>query len=271
MINCVGARVPERPYCSRFCCLTAIKNATLLKEGNPSANIYILHRDLMTYGVTFEEYYRSAREAGVKFIRYTLDAPPHICGDERVKTVTVYDELMGENVELPTDLLVLTTPLVPPQDNESLSKMLKVPLGDGGFFLEAHIKLRPVELVMDGVYVCGCARWPADITESISQGYAAAAKAAIPMSSGSISMEAITAAVDGDICQGCGNCALVCPFDAIEIRVANDRSTAEVNLALCKGCGLCTAACPSGAIQQRGFTDQQMLSIIDVLTGKRSR
>jgi heterodisulfide reductase subunit A len=269
MINCVGSRIPERPYCSRFCCLTAIKNAALLKEINPSAKVYVLHRDLMTYGVEFEEYYRKAKEAGVRFIRYNLDRPPQVIGKDKIKAVKIYDELMDMEMELPCDLLVLATPLIPNADNEELSKMLKVPLSDGNFFLEAHVKLRPVEFSTDGVYVCGSCRWPADIRESISQGYAAASEAAIPLRKGIVQVEAITSAVDQKICQGCGTCVMVCPFDAVELKDSDGRKVAEVNTALCKGCGLCSAACPNGAMQQQGFTDQQLLSMANALSGKK--
>jgi len=274
MINCVGARIPERPYCSRLCCMTAIKNAALMKEINPEAKVYVLHRDLMTYGVEFEEYYRKAKEAGVRFIRYTPSKPPKVVGTKKVKSVKVYDELMDMEVELPCDLLVLATPLIPNDDNEELSRMLKVPIGDGGFFLEAHVKLRPVEFATDGIYVAGTCRWPADIRESVAQGYAAASEAAIPLRQGLVKVEAITATVDPRICKGCGTCVLVCPFDAIELKESKIRGlegkiVAEVNAALCKGCGLCAAACPNRAIQQRGFTDVQLLSMVNALSGKR--
>lgn len=274
MINCVGARIPERPYCSRLCCMTAIKNAALMKEINSEAKVYVLYRDLMTYGVEFEEYYREVKEAGVRFIRYTLSNLPQVIGAERVESVRVYDELMDMELELPCDLLVLATPLIPNDDNEELSRMLKVPIGDGGFFLEAHVKLRPVEFAMDGIYVGGSCRWPADIRESIAQGYAAASEAAIPLRQGLVKVEAITATVDPKICKGCGTCALVCPFDAIELKESEIRGlegkiVSEVNTALCKGCGLCAAACPNGAIQQRGFTDIQLLSMVNALSGKR--
>jgi heterodisulfide reductase subunit A len=274
MINCVGARIPERPYCSRLCCMTAIKNAALMKEINPEAKVYVLYRDLMTYGVEFEEYYREAKEAGVRFIRYTPSNLPQVIGTERVEAVRVYDELMDMELELPCDLLVLATPLISNDDNEELSKMLKVPIGDGGFFLEAHVKLRPVEFAMDGIYVAGSCRWPADIRESIAQGYAAASEAAIPLRQGLVKVEAITATVNPKICKGCGTCVLVCPFDAIELKECEIKGlegkiVSEVNTALCKGCGLCAAACPNGAVQQRGFTDTQLLSMVNALSGKR--
>ncbi len=267
MINCVGCRIPERTYCSRFCCITAIKNAWILKEANPKAKVVVLHRDLMAYGVEFEEYYRKAMEAGVLFLRYNLDNPPEIIGKDKPEKIKIHDELTDSHLELPCDMVVLTTPLVSARDNETVSKMLKVPLGDGMFFLEAHLKLRPVEFATDGVYIAGSARWPVDITESISQGYAAAAKAAIPMSSGKIKVEAITSFVNIDECIACGTCVLACPFNAISVVDTDGKMHAQVNEAMCKGCGTCVATCPSGAIQQKGCTDQQILCMIETLAG----
>lgn len=273
MINCVGARIPERPYCSRVCCMTSIKNATRLKERNPEARVYVLHRDLLTYGVEFERYYRRAMEAGVRFLRYEPEHPPRVVGDGRAETVVVWDALRGRELHLPVDLVVLTTPLIPGQDNETISRLLKVPLGESGFFLEAHIKLRPVEFATDGVYVCGTARWPADVSESTAQAYAASSKAAIPMRAGVVTAEAITAFSDPARCAGCGTCVVTCPFNAIELQIANcelRNQVAWVNVVQCKGCGSCVAACPNGAMQQRGFTDQQVLRMMSVVSSQRS-
>ncbi len=264
LINCVGARIPERPYCSRVCCMTSLKNATQLKKRNPEASVYVLHRDLMTYGVEFEQYYRRAMEAGVRFLRYTLEHPPEVVGHGRAETVVVRDALRGRELRLPVDLVVLTTPLVPGPDNEATSRLLKVPLAESGFFLEAHVKLRPVEFATDGVYVCGTARWPADVSESITQAYAAASRAAIPMRAGVVTAEAITAFSDSALCTGCGMCVVTCPFSAIELHAQPDgRQVAQVNTVQCKGCGSCVAACPSKAMQQRGFTDRQVLYMIE--------
>jgi len=265
IINCVGCRNTERSYCSRFCCITAIKNAWILKEANPKSRVIVLHHDLMAYGVEFEEYYRKAMEAGVLFLRYSFDNPPEVIGKDKPEHIKIYDELTDSHLDLPCDLVVLTTPLVSASDNEVISKMLKVPLGDGMFFLEAHVKLRPVEFATDGVYIAGSARWPVDITESISQGYAAAAKAAIPMSSGKIKVEAITSFVNIDECVACGTCTLACPFNAINVIDTDDKAHAQVNEAMCKGCGTCVATCPSGAVQQKGCTDQQILCMINTL------
>jgi len=266
MINCVGARVANRSYCGRFCCLTAMKNAILIKEGNPRAKLYILHRDVMASGVEAESLYRRAMELGVRFIRYDPENPPQLLGDGRVEGVKVYHALIGREVILPAQMVVLTTPLLPQPDNERLSKMLKVPLGSEGFFLEAHLKLRPVEFATDGVYLCGSARYPADIRESVSQAYAASAKAAIPMREGVVRVEAITAFSQERLCHGCGNCLWVCPFGAIELKDSEGGGqVAGVNAAQCKGCGCCVAACPNGAMQQRGFSDQQLMTMVEAL------
>ena len=265
MINCVGARVPERTYCSRICCMTAIKNAFLIKESNPKAKVWILHRDIMTYGVDFESYYRKAMEIGVRFIRYSLERPPEIIGDEKIENVKVYHELWRKEIELPCDMLVLTTPLIPAEDNQNISKMLKVSLDEFGFLLEAHLKLRPVEFAMDGIYICGSARWPTDVTEGVSQAYAAASKAAGPLRMGYVKAEAINAFVNEDECSGCGVCEVLCPFRAIELQPRDEKRVSHVNEAVCKGCGTCGAACPSGAISMHHFTDEQILAQVEAL------
>jgi len=265
MINCVGARVPERTYCSRICCMTAIKNAILIKESNPKAKVWILHRDLMTYGAAYEDYYRKAMELGVRFIRYSLEKPPQVIGKGKVEKIKVYHELRREEIELPCDMLVLTTPLIPREDNQNISKMLKVSLDEFGFLLEAHLKLRPVEFAMDGIYICGSARWPTDVPEGISQGYAAASKAAGPLRMGYVKPEAINALVNEDECSGCGICELLCPFQAIELQPRGDKRVSHVNEAICKGCGTCSAACPSGAISMHHFTDEQILAQVEAL------
>jgi len=265
MINCVGARVPERTYCSGFCCMTAVKNATLIKQSSPEARVWVLHRDLMAYGVEFENYYRRSMEQGVRFIRYGLEKPPEIIGNGKAEKVKVWHQLRGREVELPADMVVLTTPLVPRGDNEEISKMLKVPLSEQGFFLEAHLKLMPVEFATDGIYICGSARWPTDVAGGISQAYAAAAKAAIPMRRGYVKPEAITALVNEDICSGCGTCEPLCPFKAIELQARNGKKVSHVAEAVCKGCGTCSAACPSGAITMNHFRDVEILAQIEAL------
>jgi heterodisulfide reductase subunit A len=265
MIQCVGARVPERTYCSRICCMAAIKNASLIKESNPKAKVWILHRDLMTYGAAYEDYYRKAMELGVRFIRYSLEKPPQVIGKGKVEKIKVYHELRRGEIELPCDMLVLTTPLIPREDNQEISKLLKVSLDEFGFLLEAHLKLRPVEFAMDGIYLCGSARWPTDVAEGISQAYAAASKAAGPLRIGYVKAEALNAFVNEDECSGCGICELLCPFQAIELQPRDGKRVSHINEAICKGCGTCGAACPSGAIAMHHFTDEQILAQVEAL------
>ena len=267
MINCVGARVPERTYCSRICCMTSIKNASLIKQSNAKARVWILHRDLMTYGVDFEDYYRKATEQGVRFIRYSLERPPEVIGDGKAEKIKVYHELRKRELEVPCDMLVLTTPLIPRDDNREISKLLKVSLDEFGFLLEAHLKLRPVEFATDGIYICGSARWPTDVAEGISQAYAAASKAAGPMRMGYVKPEAITAWVAEDKCSGCGICEPMCPFEAIELQSRNGTKVSHIIEALCKGCGTCGAACPSGAMTLHHFRDEEVIVQIGALFG----
>jgi heterodisulfide reductase subunit A2 len=268
MISCVGARNEERSYCGRFCCIVALKNAILVKEANPRAEVTILHRDVMAVGKLYEDYYRRALEKGITFVRFDKSQPPLVKGDgARAEKVHVSDTLMGREMELDADLVLLTTPLVPAADNGVLSQMMKIPLGMDGFFMEAHQKLRPVEFPADGIFVAGCARYPAEISESIAQALAAAAKAAIPMARGEVVSDAFVAEVDPAQCSACGRCVSVCPFGAVDWSEVGapghgKKSVAKVNPAECKGCGLCAASCLSGAIRLSGFTDEQILAMI---------
>jgi heterodisulfide reductase subunit A len=268
IVNCVGARNEERSYCGRFCCIVALKNAILLKEANPGAEVTILHRDMMAVGKFYEDYYRRALDRGIKFVRYRKDQPPRVEGaGTRAEKVKVFHTLMGKEIELDVDLVLLTTPLVPARDNSVLSQMMKIPLGMDGFFLEAHQKLRPVEFPADGIFVAGCARYPADIADSIGQSLAAATKAAIPMARGKVVSDAFISEVDSIQCSACGRCLDICPFGAVdwaEVRTSDHgtRQVAKINPAECKGCGLCTASCLSGAIRLSGFTDGQIFAMI---------
>jgi heterodisulfide reductase subunit A len=246
----------------------ALKNAILLKEANLHAKVSILERDVMAVGKLYEDYYRRALQKGIKFVRYSKDRPPQVEGDgHQARKVTVFHTLMGKEIELDADLVLLTTPLVPARDNPSLSRMMKIPLGMDGFFLEAHQKLRPVEFPADGIFVAGCARYPAEIPECIGQALAAAAKAAIPMARGRVVGEAYVSEVDASLCSACGRCLGVCPFGAVdwtEVPTSDQgqRRVARVNPAECKGCGLCAASCLSGAIRLCGFTDEQIFAMI---------
>ncbi len=256
MIQCVGCRNEERRYCSNICCMTALKNAILIKEQNPDANITIIFRDIQAQGVTYEEYYRRAREMGIIFIKYLPDKPPIIKEDH----LEVYNEFMNQVIGIPHDLVVLSMPLIANEDSERLAKMLKVPLEENNFFLEAHVKLRPVDFATDGVFVCGSAHWPADISESISQSNAAASRASTILSKEMLEVEGSTAEVNPDLCIGCEACIKICPYSAISKDEETD--TAVVNKVVCKGCGVCGASCPQNAIIIHHFTSDQIIAEI---------
>jgi heterodisulfide reductase subunit A len=259
MIQCVGARSEERQYCSRVCCSAAVKNSVLLKEINPNSQVFVLFRDIQTYTSSFEDYYFAARDKGVIFIRYSKDRPPEIEGS----MVRVYDELLGAQLGIPYDLLVLSTPLVPYDDAKELATMLKVPLDENGFFLEAHVKLRPVDFATDGIYLAGCAHWPAHVGEVVSQAQAAASRAAIPLLNGSVRAEPIVSSVNKELCIGCELCESLCPFNAIQAEMTEAGRKARVITASCKGCGACGAACPQHAISMQHFTNAQIEAQID--------
>ncbi|MBY9013525.1 MAG: CoB--CoM heterodisulfide reductase iron-sulfur subunit A family protein, partial [Candidatus Lokiarchaeota archaeon] len=264
MIQCVGARNDERKYCSSVCCMTALKNSLLIKEKNPQANITILFRDLYTPGTHYEEYYRRAREAGIIFLSYKLEKEP-IVEENNIK---VFNEYLGEDISIPYDLLVLSTPLIANDDNKKLAQMLKVPLEENKFFLEAHVKLRPMDFATDGIFICGAAKWPVDLTESITQGYAAAGRASTIISHDTIEVEGATSFLpeyNKKLCSGCEVCITVCPYKAI---IKNENDEIEIIQVLCKGCGVCGATCINHAIIIRHFTDQQILSEIYAYGGK---
>jgi len=261
MIQCVGAREGTeggRKYCSKICCSVAVKNALYLKELLPNAEVAILYRDMQTYGRDFEAQYQKARECFVQFMRYDESNPPKIRQHAPGKlSVEVYDTLVNETLQLNADLIVLSTPLIQTEDAKELSKLLKVPIGADGFFLEAHVKLRPVDFATDGIFVCGTAHGPKHIGESIAQAYATASRAGIPMALGQVKTEAITANVDERLCTGCGTCVKLCSYSAIR---KDDSGVARVNDVLCKGCGVCAASCPEKAVNMRHFSDVQVIA-----------
>jgi len=259
MIQCVGARIPERPYCSRICCTTAIKNALEIKAHRPSAEVYILYRDTETQGTRYEAYYTRAREAGIQFIRYSPERPPEVSA----KRVVVYDELLGAKLGIPYDLVVLSTPLVACDGASELAQMLKVPVDEHGFFLEAHVKLRPLDFATDGVFVAGTARWPSHLEETITQAYGAAARAATILSKDHVTSSGVVAWVNEYLCRGCGACVEVCEFGASSlVQVSPGVEVARVNPVMCKGCGACASVCPTGAMTAMHFTDAQVTAMV---------
>jgi heterodisulfide reductase subunit A len=263
-IQCVGSREGERPYCSRVCCSESIKCALKIKDVNPDTNIYILYRDIRTYGFK-EDYYKEARERGVIFIRYEVDNKPKVEtiteDNQNLLRVTVKDPLSGEDLIIDTDILALGVANIPAADNKRLSQLFKVPLNEDGFLLEAHVKLRPVDFATEGVFMCGLAHSPKFIDESIAQAKAAASRAGTILSKDVIEVGGLVSFVNKNKCSGCGICQLICPFQAIEID--EEENVAVINEALCKGCGACVSSCVCGAINIKGFSDTQILAAID--------
>jgi len=267
MIQCVGSREPNRNYCSRICCTEAIKNALALKELNPDIAIDILYRDIRTYGFR-EQFYRQAREKGVNFIHYEPDQKPAVRLDDGRPVVVVREPILDEQLTLRPDLLVLSAGVEPQTGSEELARMLKVPLHQDGFFLEAHMKLRPVDFATEGVFLAGLCHYPKFIDETIAQAQAAAGRAATVLARDYVEAEATVASVNPDRCSACHMCETLCAYRAIEVKVVNERTgkqAAVVNEALCKGCGACAANCRSLAIDIKGFQSENICREIQAL------
>jgi heterodisulfide reductase subunit A len=262
-IQCVGSRNVDRPYCSRVCCSHSIKSALRLKELKPEMDVYVLYRDMRTYGFK-EDYYKKASDLGVLFIRYQPeDAPDVQAVEEEGRSflrVSVMEPILGQRLQLDADLLCLAASSVPAAGNRDLSRMLKVPLNEDGFFLEAHMKLRPVDFATDGIFMCGAAHSPKFIDESVAQAQAAASKALAILTRKSLEGLAAVAEVDESLCGGCRVCEITCPYEAV--KRDEEKRVAVVNEALCKGCGTCVAACPAGAMKGRHFTSEQIVAEI---------
>jgi len=272
MIQCVGSRNEEHPYCSRICCSEAIKNALKAKELNPDIELVILYRDIRTYGFK-EKYYNLAREKNVIFLRFDEKIPPKLETKNKKLKISVNNPDLGD-LELNPDLVILSTGLeAPHKENEELAKMLKVPLNEDKFFLEAHVKLRPIDFATDGIFLCGCAHSPKNISESIAQANGAAAQAVKILCSNQIITSGLVATVIEENCIGCGTCVDVCQFNAIEliekeiefedITIITKKS--HVNSALCKGCGTCGANCPNSTIIIKHFGFEQINAMISAL------
>jgi heterodisulfide reductase subunit A len=260
MIQCVGSRNEERPYCSRTCCATAVKNALKIKELNPNAKISILYRDMRTYGL-LESYYTMARKEGIMFIKYEPEEKPEVKKDGESLSISFIDRILKEKMEIKPDLLILSAATIP-RENEELATMLKVPRTAEGFFLEAHMKLRPVDFATDGLYLAGAGHGPKLISESISQASAAVARASTILSKEKILVGGVVAMVEGERCAACLTCVRVCPYS---VPVINAKGEAEIDLAKCKGCGSCVAECPAKAIELMHFRDPQLWAKCEAL------
>jgi heterodisulfide reductase subunit A len=261
-IQCVGSREPKRPYCSRICCTHSVVSALRLKETNPGMNVFILYRDIRTYGER-EGLYQQAREKGVIFIRYHRDHKPRVNATTKALELTITDHVLHRPIMIPADLLTLAAAVEPYRD-ERLAQFFKVPMNADGFFAEAHVKLNPCAFATDGVYLCGLAHYPKPIDESIAQAQAAASAATILLSRQTIRTSGTTAYVNARMCSSCNVCVSLCPYKAPSLRTEGPlKGRAEINSALCKGCGLCVASCRSGAMQLHGFDDTQIMAMIE--------
>jgi len=261
MIQCVGSRDEKHPYCSRLCCGHAVKNALRLKELNPEIKIYVLYRDVRTYGF-YETYYHEARGKGVIFIRYDLENKPEVTLQGGNLQVSLFDPAMASRVTLPADRVILSTG-IEPLDNGELAKIFDVELNSDGFFMEANPKSAPLDSVDRGKFFCGLCHSPNLIEDAISQGNAAAARAATLLSKEAVEEKAYQAYVIKRLCCGCGLCVSVCPYEARAIN--EEEGKAEVNGALCQGCGSCVIACRNGASQQRNFEKEMNLAALDAV------
>jgi len=264
-ISCIGSMntLPDSAsYCSRMCCISSLKDVLKIKERYPDIDIYYIYKDLRTYG-RFEDLYWNSLDKAVKFLRYN-DTPKVKVGKNGLE-VELFETTIQEYLAIPVDLVVLVNGMKPPEDIKDIKAVFKVSTGPDGFVKEAHLKLRPVEALTDGIYLAGAVTGPKSIIESMISGSAAASKASGLVSKDYISVEPIIATVNEDICSGCGLCASICPYEAISIKVSDGKRVAEVNKLLCKGCGACAATCPSGAMQQRHYKDIQIIAEVTAL------
>jgi len=262
-IQCVGSRdLKTNPGCSRYCCITTIKQAMALRKRG--INVIVFYRDMRTFSHHAEETYREARKAGVVFVRYNDDQKPEVLGRDSVTGIKAYTEAIGEDVEADVDMVVLAVGLSPYKETYAkLKEILKVPTGPDGFFMERHPKLGPVETNTEGIFVCGCAQGPKDLTDAVSQASGAAGKAATLLSHETVLLDPTTCTVDAELCRDCGTCVQICEFHAPgRVQASPGIFVAQINEALCKGCGTCAAMCPTGAIKARHFTDQQIESMM---------
>jgi len=266
MIQCVGSRDDERPYCSRLCCSHAIRNALKFKELNPQGDVFVFYRDVRTYGFR-EKYYRQAREKGVRFIRYEPERKPVVSAEDDAVRVEAWDPILERTLSIDCDRVVLSAAVVAREDGDALAQMLKVPLNQERFFLEAHLKLRPVDFATDGVFLCGLAHAPKALDETISQAMAAASRAATILAKDELPLEAAISEVVDANCDGCAYCIDPCPYQALTLieymRNGEVKKTVQTNEALCKGCGVCQATCPKLGIFIRHYKMDQIAAVVD--------
>jgi heterodisulfide reductase subunit A-like polyferredoxin len=260
MIQCVGSRNEENPNCSRICCQTAVKNALHLKELNPDMNVYVLYRDIRTYGL-LEDYYTKARQKGVLFFRFDAEDPPVVEASDAGVQVTFNDHILNRPLTVDADLLVLSAGMQA-EDTEELSSILKLARTPEGYFMEAHVKLRPVDMATEGIFVCGTAHSPKLLSETISQANAAAGRAITFLSQPALTLSAVVARVASEKCASCLICVRSCPYDVPRI---NADGVSEIDEALCHGCGICCAECPAKAIQLNWYEDDQILCKVEAL------
>jgi heterodisulfide reductase subunit A len=265
-IQCVGSRCAERPWCSKVCCNHTVADAIAIKESNPAASIYVLYRDIRTYGLN-EPYYEKARGLGVVFMRYEPEDPPVVQTGEKI-IVKVKDLILGRTRALRADNVVLAAAIVPKAGNMDLARMYKLTTNEDGYFLEAHMKLRPVDFATDGVFLAGLAHYPKPLDETIAQADAAASHAAQILARGYIDAPGMVSRVDEFMCRGCARCVEMCPFKIPVLReVSPGVFKSEINPVLCKGCGACGVACPTGAAAISHFKDDQIGGMIEAAMG----
>jgi len=261
MIQCVGSRNEEMQECSRICCQAAVKNALHIKDLSPDTQVFILYRDMRTYGL-LEDYYKEARDKGIVFMRFDSDKPPEVRADGEGIYIKTKDHILQQDVEIQADLLALSAGMRA-ADTHELSSIMKLNANPEGYFIEAHVKLRPVDMPGEGIFLCGTAHGPKLISETIAQAQAAASRAVTFLARPEIKLSAITAKVDIEHCVKCLTCVRSCPFEVPAFNT--EEKVIEIDEAMCHGCGVCAGVCPRQAIQLSFYEDEQILSKIDAL------